>query len=101
MVYPDLAGGPKKVVYMPKVDQFMVLQLKGFYKLMIKDVSAGGKGQNAVVGKADDNRVMIMTNKHISRPIVSESACNVQVVMKGNKPALLVNIRITLDQGLI
>jgi hypothetical protein len=70
-------GGPKKVVYMPKVDQFMVLQLKGFYNLLTKDVPAGGKGQNAVIAKADDNRVMIMTNKHISRPIVSEYACNV------------------------
>jgi hypothetical protein len=49
VVYPDLVGGPKKVVYMPKVDQFMVLQLRGFYKLMIKDVPAGGKGQNAVI----------------------------------------------------
>ena len=44
VVYPDLVGGPKKVVYMPKVDQFMVLQLKGFYKLLIKDVTAVGKG---------------------------------------------------------
>ena len=74
MVYPDLVGGAKKVVYMPKVDQFMVLQLKGFYKLLIKDVTAGGKGQNALIPKADDNRVMIMSNKHISRPIVSEYA---------------------------
>ena len=71
VVYPDLVGGPKKVVYMPKVDQFMVLQLKGFYKLLIKDVTAVGKGQNAVNAQADDNRVMIMSNKHISRPIVS------------------------------
>ena len=67
-------GGAKKVVYMPKVDQFMVLQLKGFYKLLIKDVTAGGKGQNALIPKADDNRVMIMSNRHISRPIVSENA---------------------------
>ena len=67
-------GGAKKVVYMPKVDQFMVLQLKGFYKLLIKDVTAGGKGHNALIPKADDNRVMIMSNKHISRPIVSEYA---------------------------
>jgi hypothetical protein len=72
VVYPDLVGGPKKVVYMPKVDQFMVLQLKGFYNLLTKDVKVGGSGQNSVIAKADDNRVMIMTNKHISRPIVSE-----------------------------
>jgi hypothetical protein len=72
VVYPDLVNGPKKVVYMPKVDQFMVLQLKGFYNLLTKDVKAGGSGQNSVIAKADDNRVMIMSNKHISRPIVSE-----------------------------
>ena len=68
-VYPDLVGGPKKVVYSPKVDQFMVLQLKGFYKLMLKD-SWANQSQNAIMPKVDENRIMIMSNKHISRPIV-------------------------------
>ena len=32
-------GGAKKIVYTPKVDKFMVLQLKGFYNLIIKDIN--------------------------------------------------------------
>jgi hypothetical protein len=54
---------------MPKVDQFMVLQLKGFYKLMLNG-SNPGQSQNTVLPKLDENRIMIMSNKHISRPIV-------------------------------
>ena len=69
MVYPDLVGGAKKVVYSPKVDQFMVLQLNNVYKLMVKDVKSG-QPQNALNNKTDVNRIMIMSNKHISRPIV-------------------------------
>jgi hypothetical protein len=70
VVYPDLIGGAKKVVYMPKVDQFMVLQLKGFYNLLTKEVKAD-RVQNSITSKLDENRIMIMTNRHISRPIVS------------------------------
>ena len=43
-----------------------------------------------------------MADRNISRPIVNLSKINIfQVVFKSNKPALLINIRVTMDNGII
>jgi hypothetical protein len=37
VIFPDIPGGAKKIIYRPVVDKFEVLQLKGFYQLITND----------------------------------------------------------------
>ena len=67
ILFPDIPGGAKKIVYRPVVDKFEVLQLKGFYNLISNDSTPF----NPIMPKlTEERRIFVMAEKNISRPIV-------------------------------
>ena len=66
MIFPDIPGGAKKIVYRPVVDKFEVLQLKGFYNV----ISNPSKPFNPTMPRVEERRIFVMAERNISRPIV-------------------------------
>ena len=62
IMFPDLIGGTKKVVFNPSVDQFELLQIKGFFNIYSQPSSN--------ITNTTNFRVMVRFNGFTSRPIV-------------------------------
>lgn len=62
IMFPDLNGGTKKVVFNPNVDQFEMLQIKGFFNIYSQ--------LSSNITNTTSFRIMVRFNGFTSRPIV-------------------------------
>lgn len=62
IMFPDLNGGTKKVVFNPYVDQFEMLQIKNFFNIYSQQLSS--------ITNTTSFRIMVRFNGFNSRPIV-------------------------------